>query len=78
MALISCNVEANIAEWKKRTGINWHYVIMKGVEAIQNAKAQEEFMQEYKELKEKQARTAALLQQYVAISNNSPLPLEPN
>ena len=63
--LISATVPVGYNKKRKELGMTWKGLIQRGIESVDFFKAQEEFMQEYKKLKEKQQRTAQLLQQYV-------------
>ncbi len=63
--LISANVPMSFNERRKVLGMNWRGVIQRGLESVDTFKATNELIEEYKKLKEKQARTAQTLQRYV-------------
>ena len=70
MVLISANISIEQYEWKRKKGINWGYIIAKGIEAIDNSAAISELNANYEEMKAKQQRTAELLQKYAALASS--------
>lgn len=63
--MISAVIPQEYNERRKKLGMSWAGVILRGLESIDTFKATNELITEYKMLKEKQARTAKMLQQYI-------------
>jgi len=71
MVMISIKISPEQYEWKKKKGINWSYIIDKGIENLSSNTDMNELKKQLEELEKKQIRTAALLQHYATESLNT-------
>jgi len=62
--MMSAHVPVELNEKRKRMGMSWLGLILRGFNAIEQQHDVNALLEDYKALKEKQQRTSKLLQQY--------------